>query len=188
MVQPQKEELLQEWIVANNRIDNIDARIWQGAGILLVVSIGGFSIVKWYPPQSIIDYLTLIAVSAISIFILAVWFRIYQRWMYMQDIYGYRIREIENELGLRLNLIARIMEYWESREENKLYIANLKAQDKESYLKLAKYYEDLTTKKKYGRIPLYKTLNILTWFLVSIWISVIILYTLLYLSFVFHWN
>jgi len=146
--------LLSEWITANKRIDNIDARIWQGAGILLVISIGGFSILNWKPPHTLIEYLSTMVIAIISVIVLLIWQRVYQRWQYMQSIYGHRAREIELELGLclKLNSYARILEYYgKSNEETKSVISRLKEDDNESYKKLLAFRGKQDKSKKFGR-------------------------------------
>ncbi len=183
MQKSQKDTIqLEEWKTSNKRIDSIDARIWQGTGILLVISIGGFSLLSWNPPSTLLEYCSTIVIALISAAILFIWQRIYQRWQYVQSIIGYRMREIESDLGFfpRLNLYAYVLEYWDRKEATKQIIEKLEKEENESYLKLRDFYNNQKKHKKFGRTPLYKSLNHLTYFLISLWILVIILNSLMY--------
>ncbi len=183
MQKSQKDTIqLEEWKTANKRIDSIDARIWQGTGILLVISIGGFSLLSWSPPSTLLEYCSTVAVASISVVVLFIWQRIYQRWQYVQSIYGYRLREIESDLGFlpRLNLYARVLEYWDRKEDTRQIIEKLEKEENESYLRLRDFYKQQIKHKNLGRTPLYKTLNYLTYLLIALWILVIILNSLIY--------
>jgi ABC-type uncharacterized transport system fused permease/ATPase subunit len=115
MEEAQRNTILQsEWATMNQRIDNIDARIWQGAGILLVLSIGGFSFINWNLPLSLMGVLSVIIISIVSfggfsfinwnlplslmgvlsviiisivsLVILYIWLHVFHRWIYIQAI------------------------------------------------------------------------------------------------------
>jgi len=171
--------LLSEWATMNQRIDNIDARIWQGAGILLVLSIGGFSFINWRLPLSLMDFFSVITISVVSLVILYIWLHVFHRWIYIQAILGHRAREIEQELGLRFHQYARTMEYWKEDieniedEETKIFISELKENDTKSYNNISKFRDD-QRKKKLGRTSIRKSLTWLTVLLMIMWFSVII--------------
>lgn len=171
--------LLSEWATMNQRIDNIDARIWQGAGILLVLSIGGFSFINWSLPPSLMGFFSVITISIASLVILYIWLHVFHRWIYVQAILGHRAREIEQELGLRFHRYARTMEYWKEDinnikdEETKAFISELKEHDTKSYNNILKFRND-QRKKKLGRTSIRKSLTWLTVLLMIMWFSVII--------------
>lgn len=62
--------LLNEWTVINSTIASIDARMCQGTGILLVISIGSFSLINWHSSKSIIDPIAAIIISIVSLVVL----------------------------------------------------------------------------------------------------------------------
>ncbi|MBE9501661.1 MAG: hypothetical protein KAX23_04970 [Dehalococcoidia bacterium] len=70
------------------RIESIDARLWQGAGILLVISIGGIALLGWTPPKTKADFLSAMAAGVFSILVLVVWWYIFHRWIHLQRIYS----------------------------------------------------------------------------------------------------
>ena len=102
---------LREWEAIMRRIESIDARLWQGAGILLVLAIGGMSLLGWNPPNSLADLVVVFVTGLLSISILVVWWFIFHRWIYLQGLYVYRAREIEQLFDLRFNTYAYILEY-----------------------------------------------------------------------------
>lgn len=64
---------LREWEVIMRRIESIDARLWQGAGILLVISIGGISLLRWNPPTTLADLVFALVAGLVSVAILVAW-------------------------------------------------------------------------------------------------------------------
>ena len=75
--------LLNEWTSISKRIDSIDARIWQGAGILLIISIGGFSLISWNPSDTWFDLSVVALAAIISIAVLIVWLHVFNRWIFI---------------------------------------------------------------------------------------------------------
>jgi len=176
-----KTMLLNEWTTINQRIDNIDARIWQGAGILLVLSIGGFSFLGRDQSAQLTNFLSIIIISVFSLVILYIWLRVFNRWIYVQGMLGYRAREIEREMDfhIRFNWYARSIEYWEDKEDTKAFLCRLKENEPDAYNKLFKFYED-QKQKKLGRASIRTTLNWLTILLMAMWVFTGVLYTILF--------
>lgn len=110
------EKWLREWTAIMNRIESIDARIWQGASILLVFSVGGISLLGWNPPISTGDFIIAACSGVFSILVLIVWWFIFHRWIHFQRIFAYRAREIEANLDLRTNRYIRLFEYWKDEK------------------------------------------------------------------------
>ena len=64
------EKWLREWEAIMRRIESIDARLWQGAGILIIVSIGGISLLGWDPIVTKGDFVFALGVGLFSILVL----------------------------------------------------------------------------------------------------------------------
>ena len=180
MEESRKSFLLSEWVTISQRMEHIDARIWQGAGILLVISIGGFSFFGWNPPKTLFDFIAGIVVAIISIIILLIWRKIYTRWIYFQSTFGHRAREIEQILDLRMNFYTRSIEYWETRPDTKAYLNDLREHDREAFNRLEDLYKK-QSKNKVGRTKIRTSLGWLTWLLICLWVIVIITYTLVFI-------
>ncbi len=179
MEESRRSLLLSEWVAISQRIEHIDARIWQGAGILLIISIGGFSFFGWNPPKTVFDIIARIVVAIFSIIVLLIWRKVYNRWIYFQDIFGYRAREIEKILDLRMNLYAYSIEYWETEPDTKVYLDDLREKDGEAFNGLKNIYD--RSKNRAGRTKIHTALTWLTWLtwlLIGLWISVIIIFLL----------
>ena len=58
---------LREWEAIMRRIESIDARLWQGAGILLVFSMGGISVLSWTPPNTREDVILGCVIGVLSL-------------------------------------------------------------------------------------------------------------------------
>ena len=165
--------LLNEWISISKRIDSIDARIWQGAGILLVISIGGFSLIGRNPSNTWFDLSVVALAAVISIAVLIVWLQVFSRWIFIQGNLGYRAREIEDILDLRYNRYSRLIEYWDKTEGTKADLLNLKEHYNQDYINLEKFYR-FQSKKKLGHTTIRAALRSLTYILIFLWVAVLI--------------
>lgn len=179
MEESRKSFLLSEWVTISQRIEHIDARIWQGAGILLIISIGGFSFFGWNPPETLFDIIAGIVIAIISIIVLLIWRKVYNRWIYFQGTFGHRAREIEQILDLRMNMYAHSIEYWQTRPDTKAYLNDLREKDGEAFNGLKNFY-DGQSKNKVGRTKIQTSLTWLTWLLICLWVIVIITYALVF--------
>jgi len=167
---------LHEWEGIMRRIESIDARLWQGAGILLVISIGGISLIGWNPPKTMADFIFVVVAGLVSLAILVTWWFMFHRWIYLQAIYSYRAREIEDKLDLRFNRYARLLAHWESLQTLDLGKDELKKKDPDAYGRL----EDFWKKQKKETTTIQAALEWLTYVLGSAWVIFTALYTIAY--------
>ncbi len=170
--------LLHEWESIMRRIESIDARLWQGAGIILVVSIGGISLIGGILSKTMMELVIVIVIGLVSLAILTIWWFIFHRWIYLQGVYSYRAREIEEILDLRFNTYARLTEYWGTEEVTGLG-SRLHQKDPEAYSALQKFI--LKQKKEcFVHRTIRTSLKCLTFVLASAWIIYMILNGLFY--------
>ena len=83
-----------------------------------------------------VDFILVVVVGLVSFVILFVWWFIFHRWIYLQGVYSYRAREIEEKLNLWFNRYARLIEHWESEEAESLGKSELREKDHAAYDKL----------------------------------------------------
>ena len=165
--------LLHEWDTVSRRIEAIDARLWQGAGILLIISIGGMSLVGGNLPKTPLDLTIVIATALTSLFILGIWWFIFHRWMYLQGVYSYRAREIEEKLGLRFNRYARLLEYWDASDES-LGRKELMEEDPEAHRRLQQFQQK-QARKRFVHCTIRRCLSFLTVGLGVAWVLFVFL-------------
>lgn len=171
---------LREWEALMRRIESIDARLWQGAGILLILSIGGISLLGWNPPSSLADFVFALVTGLLSVAILAVWWFIFHRWIYIQGLCSYRAREIEQRFDLRFNIYAHLLEYWESSKRLKdisTIKKRLNGKDPEAYSQLEIFWNQ-QEKRHYVHTRIRTLLCWLTGILIIAWVLFVILYSI----------
>lgn len=172
---------LREWEAIMRRIESIDARLWQGAGILLVISIGGISLLGWNPPRTLADFVFALVAGLVSVAILVAWWFIFHRWIHLQRLYSYRAREIEQCLDLRFNTYARLLEYWESSAMPDISISKKRLKEKapDAYSQLESFW-DQQKKVRFVHARIRTMLRWLTIILVTAWLLFVILYSVAY--------
>jgi len=172
--------LLREWDAIMRRIESIDARLWQGAGILLVLSIGGISILRWTPPDTREDVILGCVVGGFSIAVLIVWWFIFHRWIRLQRVHTHRAMEIEDKLDLRFNVYGCLFQNWgENTEEIDELKDKLKERDPSAYDRLGARYKDLH-KTRSAQVTIERSLEVLTVILGLAWLAFVVLYAVLY--------
>lgn len=114
-----------------------------------------------------------------SILVLAVWWYIFHRWINLQRTYSYRAREIEDELDLRLNRYARILEYWESDTATDVGKLELKERDPPSYDRLQTFWKE-QRKRHFGNLSIQWGLRLLTVIIALVWLTFILFNTIGY--------
>jgi len=172
---------LREWEAIMRRIESIDARLWQGAGILLVISIGGISLLGWNPPRTLADFIFALVAGLVSIAILVAWWFIFHRWIYLQGLCSYRAREIEQYLDLRFNTYAHLLEYWESSTMRNISISKKRLKEKapDDYSQLESFW-DKQKKVRFVHTTIRTMMGQLTIILGIAWILFLILYGIAY--------
>ena len=172
---------LREWEAIMKRIESINASLWQGAGIILILSIGAISLLGWDAPSSLADLVAVVIAGVVSMAILVVWWFIFHRWIYLQGLYNYRAREIEQYLDLRFNTYARLLEYWQSSTMSDISISKerLKEKDPRAYSQLEHFW-DTQKKRRFVHATIRTMLRWLTIILVISWLLFVILQSIAY--------
>jgi len=168
--------LLHEWEAIMRRIESIDARLWQGAGILLAFSIGGISFFGWHLFRAMAALIPGIIASGVAIAILLIWWHIFHRWIYLQGIYSHRAREIERNLDLWFNRYARLIQHWETKDEESAR-NELKQSYPASYTELERFWKK-HKKKRFIHVTIRGSLRGLTITLMVAW-SLLLTFSLL---------
>jgi hypothetical protein len=171
------EKWLHEWEAIMKRIESIDARLWQGAGIILVLSVGGISLLGWNPPISRADFIFVVGIGVFSLLVLAVWWLIFHRWIYFQGIFNYRAREIEAKLGLWTNKYVRLFQYWEAKKAIDLDKQAFKKKHPASYDHFEKFWES-QHKRRFIHITILWSLRLLTIILGIAWLAFILVHAI----------
>lgn len=171
------EKWLREWEAIMSRIESIDARLWQGAGILIIVSIGGISLLGWDPIVTKGDFVFALGVGVFSIVVLLSWWFIFHRWIYLQEAYSYRAREIETDLNLivRWNTYARLLEFWPDKKTVDLSKDELEAKYPDSYERLQNFRKS-QRKKRFGHRTIKSSLRLLNTILWLAWAVFIVIH------------
>ena len=133
-------------------------------------SLGGISLLGWDAPVSKADFVFAVGAAVFSLFVLAVWWFIFHRWIHLQRIYSYRAREIEDELDLRLNRYARLFEYWEAKAAVDLGKKEFKEKEPAAYDRLERFWES-QHKKRFSHLTIQWLLRLLTLILVAAWVA-----------------
>ncbi len=170
------EKWLREWEAIMRRNESIDARLWQGAGIILVLSVGGISLLGWNPPISRADFIFVVGISVFSLLVLIVWWFIFHRWIHFQRIFSHRAREIEGELDLRLNTYTNRFEYWED-ERIALDKKEFKEKLPDAYDRFEKFWER-EHKKKSSHRTIEWSLRVLTIILGTAWVAFLLFHAI----------
>ena len=176
-----EEKQLREWEAIMRRIESIDARLWQGAGILIIVSIGGISLLGWHSIVTKGDFVFALGVGVFSILVLVIWWFIFHRWIYLQEVYSYRAREIETalDLTLRWNTYTRLLEFWPDKKTVDLGKDELEARYPEAYERLQNFWKG-QRKKRFGRRTIKSSLRLLNAVLWLAWAAFIIIHAVGY--------
>ena len=95
--------LLTEYEVGQNHAWKWDNAIWQSAAIFLSASLAGFIVVTQIPDSSHYKLFLVIITAFSAILVLMGWFAMIQRWEAYKLVVFFRLREIEQELGLWKN-------------------------------------------------------------------------------------
>jgi hypothetical protein len=169
------EKKLREWEAIMSRIESIDARLWQGAGILLILSIGGISLLGWDSPITKADFTFVLGAGLFSIVILVVWWFIFHRWIHLQRIYSYRAREIEEELDLRLNRYARLFQYWQKETTIDLGKSEFREKDRAAYDRFQNFWKN-QRKRRFSHVTIQWSLRLLTLILIVAWTVFILIH------------
>lgn len=95
--------LLAEYEIAQQNVWKWDNATWQTAAIFLSASLAGFIVVTQTPDSSPYKPVIVFILGLSSILVLLGWFAIIQRWDASKRVVFFRLREIEQELGMWKN-------------------------------------------------------------------------------------
>ncbi|NWF77333.1 MAG: hypothetical protein HXY36_01855 [Chloroflexi bacterium] len=172
----QQEVLLKEYEVCQQHNDSIGSQVWIATSVFMSVNVALLGAVIYSMTGSSllernIRCLVLVLGAGI-IAILHFWKRWLNRMQFLTSINYERMREIEDELGMRKNKIAWSLDHWDGLTE----------EEKEKYKKLNEQYP------RYGwwkflwkRFPKYapprgfEGSRSIVWILIMLWIIFIVL-------------
>jgi hypothetical protein len=110
ITQEHREALLTEYEIAHHYVWKWDNATWQSAAIFLSASLAGFVIIAQPSGYSYTKFLVVCITGISAILVLAGWLGMIQRWEGYKRVLFFRLREIEQDLGL-----------WENRYLEHLY-------------------------------------------------------------------
>ena len=103
MTQEHQNALLTEYEVAQNHAWKWDNAIWQSAAIFLSASLAGFIVVTQIPDSSRFKFFLVLIMGLSAVLVLIGWFAMVRRWETYKLVVFFRLREIEQDLGLWKN-------------------------------------------------------------------------------------
>lgn len=110
--------LLTEYEVCLNDVSQLDSDIWQSSYIFLGISIVGFTILLQAQAHNWAEIAVHVIVSAVGISLVIIWMKLCSGWLRLIHVNLYRMREIEEELGMwRERLIYYLEGFEEPRED-----------------------------------------------------------------------
>lgn len=101
--QEHQNALLTEYEIAQQNAWKWDNAIWQTAAIFLSASLAGFIVITQVSDASPYKPIIVFILGLSSIIVLLGWFAIIQRWDASKRVVFFRLREIEEDLGLWKN-------------------------------------------------------------------------------------
>lgn len=103
MESAKQEHLLEEYRLAHEYVLSTHQRIWQIGGVLVAASLASFAIVAAQQPISMTTLIVSVIAGFVSSSLMVIWFQIRERFASFIQVTYYRMREIEDELGLWRN-------------------------------------------------------------------------------------
>lgn len=92
--------LLTEYEACMMDASQLDSDIWQSGSLIMALSIVSISLLLQTRSKTWVDFLTCVLAAVFGIVILAIWRRLFQGWLYLISVNFYRMREIEDQLGM----------------------------------------------------------------------------------------
>lgn len=92
--------LLKEYELALDSFCDLERNVWQTAGIFVVLSVGGISLLVTLKDHSWPNLAIVAGTGLISILVLWLWRGVILRWWGLEDVFLYRMEEIESEVGM----------------------------------------------------------------------------------------
>lgn len=158
--------LLAEYEIAQQNVWKWDNATWQTAAIFLSASLAGFIVITQTPDSSPYKPAIVFILGLSSILVLLGWFAIIQRWDASKRVLFFRLREIEQELGLWKNRYLEHLTLIKILKSQGLKI--LSDDDKERLQRLEQAFP------KYPGISVNSLIKIIVTGIIIGWISLII--------------
>ena len=121
--QPSEQSLLHEYTEANAAVLANAQRSWQAVSIFSGLSVVGLVVIARELIARDIEkhnwhlFFAVLTVGLISTLILAAWWLVYRRQLWLGEILYFRMREIEINLRLRRNIYVHTLDRWEERSQ-----------------------------------------------------------------------
>jgi|CXWL01.1.fsa_nt_gi ABC-type multidrug transport system fused ATPase/permease subunit len=157
------EILLKEYEIARYNFNQLEGNIWQTAAVFIALSIGGVTVFFTLTEHNWSNFMATTGIALISIFILWYWYGTVNRWLSLEAVLLYRMREIETELNM---WSQRYMDYLDTTRMHKQQY-ELEQKHKERFSKLN---DDISN---YSTAQVRKRTRLLVWILATGWIVLI---------------
>jgi len=161
-----QDALLQEYKICSEQVARLDNLIWQTASIIFPITLAGFAFFGSSVRHTIEQFFVIVATAVGSIALLTAWYLLSRRWYVYQRVGFYRMREIEEQLGLwHYRYTSLIRKYGRKR---KLALEQMKSTEKGRYQKVS---------DQAGNVPiigLRRTTAVITIVFIIGWIGLII--------------
>ena len=165
MTSNRQDALLKEYQVCAENVTRLDNLIWQTAAIIFPITLAGFAFFGSSATHTIEQCFVISATGLGSIALLATWYLLSRRWYAYERLAFYRMREIEEELGLwyyRYSFIVR-----KTPKKRKHALMQVKEGEREKFEKMSNYV---------GNVPLIglrRTTAIITVVFIVGWLGLV---------------
>lgn len=95
-----EEALLLEYSRCDEKVGRIDGLVWQMATVLFPIMLAGFAYFGLMSVHTVSQFFIILVVAIGSLALIVTWYLLARQWHGYQKIAYYRLREIEEELGL----------------------------------------------------------------------------------------
>jgi len=160
-----QDALLEEYRSCGEQVTRLDTLIWQTASIIFPITLAGFALFGLSSSHTPERFFVIVATAVGSITLLITWYLLSYRWYVYEHVAFYRMREIEDELGLwhrRYTFFVRV-----SPRKQRLALRHMSDDEKSRFQKLS---------SQVGNVPfigLRATMTIITTIFVIGWIALI---------------
>ncbi len=161
-----QDALLQEYKICSDQVARLDNLIWQTGSIIFPITLAGFAFFGSSDQHTNEQLFVIVATAIGSSALLIAWYLLSRRWYVYQRVAFYRMREIEEQLGLwhyRYGALIR-----KSPRKRKLALEQMNGVEKSRFEKVSEQAGNVP------RIGLRRTTALITIVFVIGWIGLII--------------
>ena len=161
-----QDALFEEYRSCDEQVTRLDNLIWQTASIIFPITLAGFALFGLSSSHTPERFFVIVATAVGSITLLITWYLLSCRWYVYEHVAFYRMREIEDELGLwhrRYSSFIRV-----SPKKQKLALQRMSDDEKPRFQKLS---------SQVGSVPfigLRTTTTVITTIFVIGWLALIV--------------